>query len=352
MTSNRDRCRLSSLFFYLLLALGAGRAAAADPSPRASFDLTTEQGFPITGAQEWTKVLSDLGISNVRIHSGAATEVKIDESQQTRGQRSYKVFGILRANGSLDLPGGNFRSADRAGLKQWLTKLGAGGKEGVTVEAGPFGLLPSQLEKINDDLEQTVAASTTGATAEKVVQAVGKQLRFPLRVDPSAETPLKRSRMIDELKGLSAGTALAAVCRSAGCILVPTPDNRGAMRYEVTHSRRGDSGWAVGRDVGSKGVRVLPGLFDNADVEISETPLLDVLTSISQQLDAPLVIDRYALADQRIDLDKLVANHPAKKTTYGLALRRVLGKALLRYELRVDEQGRPFLWVSTVQTVE
>lgn len=332
--------------------LAAQAVQAADAPPRVALDLTTERDFPITGAQEWTKLLGDLGISNVRIHSGGSAEIKVDETKPSRGGRSFRVFGVLHANGSLEVPGGNFKTSDRAAIKQWLAKLGADGREALVVEQGPFGLLPSHLEKINDDLQQVVSTTTKDEAALDVVRTIGKQLKYPLRFERGAEAVLKAARLGDDLQGLSAGAALAAACRAGGLTIAPGREAQGGLQYAIARGQRGKPGWPIGRDVGSQAPRVLPGLFDEAAVEISETPLVDVLAAVSAQLETKLLVDRYALADQQIALGELVANLPAKRTTYGLVLRRVLGKARLTYELRVDERGRPFLWVTTSKPVE
>ena len=40
---------------------------------------------------------------------------------------------------------------------------------------------------------------------------------------------------------------------------------------------------------------------------------------------------------------------PKAKTTYSLALKKLLFQAGLKFEVRVDEAGTPFLWISTVK---
>ena len=38
--------------------------------------------------------------------------------------------------------------------------------------------------------------------------------------------------------------------------------------------------------------------------------------------------------------------------SYSQALRRVLSQAKLKYELRVDEADKPFLWITTIKPAE
>ena len=77
-----------------------------------------------------------------------------------------------------------------------------------------------------------------------------------------------------------------------------------------------------------------------------------VLSAVQQQLEVPLFFDQYALSREQIDVDRQIANLPARNTTFAVALRRVLGKARLVYEFRVDERGQPFLWITTAKKID
>ena len=46
-----------------------------------------------------------------------------------------------------------------------------------------------------------------------------------------------------------------------------------------------------------------------------------------------------------------MVSFPQSRTTYSIALRKMLFKAGLKFEVRVDEAGKPFLWVTTLKPV-
>jgi hypothetical protein len=73
------------------------------------------------------------------------------------------------------------------------------------------------------------------------------------------------------------------------------------------------------------------------------------MSVIGQRLKAPLLMDHNAMARHGIDPEKVVVSFPASRTTYSLILQKVLFKAGLKEELRVDEAGNPFLWVTSVK---
>jgi len=64
-----------------------------------------------------------------------------------------------------------------------------------------------------------------------------------------------------------------------------------------------------------------------------------------------VLMDQNALARHGIDPSKAMVSIPVGRTTYSIALRKLLFQAGLKFEVRLDESGRPLLWVSTVKPV-
>ena len=94
---------------------------------------------------------------------------------------------------------------------------------------------------------------------------------------------------------------------------------------------------------------MLPDLFKFHNVSIQDISVGKVLEEVGKRLKAPVLLDRAAIARHGVDLDKTDVTLPSKRTTYGLVLNRALFKAKLKYDLRVDEAGKPFIWVTTIK---
>ncbi|MGH7192365.1 MAG: hypothetical protein ACREJM_02390, partial [Candidatus Saccharimonadales bacterium] len=62
-----------------------------------------------------------------------------------------------------------------------------------------------------------------------------------------------------------------------------------------------------------------------------------------------VLYDHYAMARQGIELTKLNAKFPAKKTWYGKILDKLLHQSGLTGEWRLDDAGKPLLWVTTLK---
>lgn len=336
--------RLSAVI--ILWGCLAASAIAADAKPRVSFVLVTKPGVPLTAAQQWHKALADLGVSGLQIRSaGDGDEMTINE--QSKGE--YKVTGILGSDNQLYVPGGKFALNDKARLRKWIDTLGDEGAEGVTEKRSAFGLTPGQLTEVNDDLKTPVIADTRDASVAKTVRSIGGRLHLKVEVDPSATGELK-GKIADELSGLSSGTALAAMLRPCGLVLMPSRPSGGELHYRVARPQSGRESWPVGWRPKGPTSKALPELFEFLNAEIDGIPLAEALDAIQGRLKVPFLFDHNALEKHGVDLTKIEAKLPGKRLSYSQILNRLLAQAKLRYELRVDEGDRPFLWITTIKS--
>ena len=60
----------------------------------------------------------------------------------------------------------------------------------------------------------------------------------------------------------------------------------------------------------------------------------------------PIHLDHFDIEAHGIDVDKIVISYPAKKTSWSLLLRSITTPYKLTRKFRVDEKGRPFVWVT------
>lgn len=339
---------LTSLLF---VATVIARPAWAAPKASVTLEVLTRPGVALGASQQWYKTLSELNLAGVQIHGGGAgDEVGVTELGSASAP-AYKVISILSSDNVLILPGGKFKPADIAGLRKWFADLSDQGAEGVTQPRPAFGLTPRQLEEVNEDLKKPVVGATQGMTSNAAVRQIAAHLKFSLLANASAERELKSVKVREELSGLSCGTALAAILRPAGLVLRPSRPQGGQLEYRVEPARAGVEAWPVGWKPQAKPNKVLGELLEFLNVEIHETPVSEALEAIEGRLKVPFLYDRNAMAQQGIDPTKAQADVPEKRLTYSQILNKVLLQAKLKYELRVDEADKPFLWITTVKRV-
>ncbi len=317
---------------------------------RVEMELVMEPGFPTDQARKWIAMLDKAGIRGVRIRGGnVGDSVKLEPSG-TRDRPGYRVTGILTLDEKLILPGGKFTASDVGGIQRWLAKLQEGGSEGLDSKPAAFGLTPTQLVATHEALAGKVSFSTKAKPPGEVVEKIADTLALKLTTDAAALKALDACDPVgDELMGLSHGTALAAVVRPAGLVMVPVKA-AGKVELRITGSKNVSESWPIGwplpRQKSPK--EVVPDLLKFIPVEINDTPLGDALSAIGGRLKVPLVIDYNAVARNRVDLATMKVSLPKSKTFYSKILDRLLFQARLKYELRLDEADQPFLWITSV----
>ncbi len=338
------------LFAFAALATAAflqSHLQAAEP--RIEIEICTEPGFPITGARDWSEMLGELGLASVRIRGIKPADEPAIQSTGKDPSLTYRVTGILAADGKLHLPRGRFGLADKGRLAAWLDKLKAGGEEGVTVKPAAFGLLPTQLVKVHEALSVPVAFSTAGKPPREVAKQIADGLSLKFISDPASQRALATEDPVaDELQGLSSGTSLAALLRPLGLVLVPERDGT-QLRLRIADTRAAREHWPVGWPPKENPGQTLPELFKFLNVEIADTPLGESLKAIGGRVKAPILIDYNALARLDVDLATKKVDLPKTNTFYGKALDRILFPAHLKYEVRADEADKPFLWISSIR---
>ena len=150
------------------------------------------------------------------------------------------------------------------------------------------------------------------------------------------------------LEGVASGTALAAIARPAGGALVPRFVD-GNLELQLTAAKEGIQSWPIGWPPGEKDEgKIIPPLFEFIKVEIDNTPAEEALAAIQARLKTPFLYDHNNMARDRIDLAKKV-KVPAGKTFYKKILDQVLFQAGLKCEVRLDDAGKPLVWITTLK---
>lgn len=325
--------------------LGLWNAATA-AEVRVELEVVSESPLVSTEAAAWSALLTRVGFSAVRFRVGQDAPALVQAG--TAAARSYRVVGVLSAGQQLVLPHGRFRREDVGPLQRWLQTLREDGEEGLSTKPAGFGLLPRQLVEVQQALAAPVRASTKGQPPRDVARQIAADVPLPFVSDPSVPPVLAAAEPVaDELQGLAAGTALAALLRPLGLVLVPEKA-AGKLRLRVAMAGQASEFWPVGWPPKEPPGQTLPELFKFLNVEIDRTPVADVVEAIRLRVQVSVLYDHLALARHKVELHTAVSV-PKSQTFYAKALSQALSAAKLKYELRVDEAGKPFLWITTLR---
>jgi hypothetical protein len=337
----------------LLTLAVCGSTCATALAAEASIDmeLAMQQGFPITGAQRWAKLLGGIGVENVRIRSMRPGDEPSIANHGTESRPRYEVRGVLTSRGDLLLLGGRrFSSRDIGKLKQFLADLRVEGVEGATGKKGLYGITNKQLIAVVEDLTPAFVSKTAGEPLADVVEKARKHLKLDVQIEPRAARVLAAAGPCrQDVFGVSRGTGLAILLGPEGLILYPRKVRGGELQHVIALPTAESEAWPMGWPPESPDRKLAPRLFEFLNVEIAGIPLPKALAALQQRLKLSFLIDESSLARARIEMDAEKVTVPAGRTFYKSVVDRVLAQARLAGEVRVDEAGRPFYWITTIR---
>jgi hypothetical protein len=324
-------------------------------------ELAAERGVQITAPREWLQLLTGIGIDDVRIRATQAEYELQATNIGTADEPRYRVRGILTSGDRLRLPGGTFTLHDRAALKDYFDRLTADGEESLTAPRGRFGLTAKELAAVTTDLAQSVDFETKGQRPAAVINRMRSEFAVNLAIDPAAERVLREAQRVeDDLNGLTAGTALAMMLRREGLGLRPDKTRGEPVTLRVVPAGVEASAgstlgevdddametWPIGWRPQQTPGNTAPGLFKPRNAEIDGYTLAEAMAAIQQRIDLRLYFDHAAMAAKQIDPAAVQVRLARTRTSYKRIIDRILAQARLHSQVRVDEAGTAFLWIT------
>jgi hypothetical protein len=340
--------------YYLILTASMVFSLSADPAKieaagQVRLALVSDARGAALTFQDWGQALAGAGIKNVSLRTAKESDKVGIEVEGDGNHPQYIVTGQVLSRDELQLPGVRFKRSELKRLAAWLDDLAQNGPLDKRPKIVAFGLTALQFEQVKKDLAAPVGISTAGSARRDVVEKIARKLSFPLRFEDTLPQALDGDKVEVELIDLSCGTALACLLRPAGYCLVPQLDGK-QIKYSVTKAQAGIKEiWPVGRKPEGPPPEVLPGLFEFLNVNVQNIAAATVLDAVGKRIKTPVLYDRAALAKYKIDPTKALVSFPRARTNYSMALEKMLFPAGLEFEIRVDEAGKAFLWVTTVR---
>lgn len=339
----------TAVFAFVLPAL---IPACVQAEGRVELEVIMESRFPTTPPQRWAAMLDQAGFSNIRIRSARPGETGGVEKRGTDQSPVYHVTAVLTDRDQLQVPGATFRITDRGLISNWVEKLEGDGVEGLTAKTGAFGLTSQQLVDLHRSLATPIAIQTQGRRCGEVATEIASSLAVDVVWEPAARNALTSEELVaEEMTGMSAGTSLAAALRPLGLVAVPHRPTGGAVQLTIKDARNANEIWPVGWPNEKSLLETIPDMFKFLTVEIENFKLSDAISAIQRRLEIPFLYDRNAIVRHGVDPREIMVSLPKGRSYYKKIIDRMLAQTRpqLKSEIRVDEAGQPFLWITTVK---
>ena len=339
--------RLTVATLLTLMCLPVGMSSAqVGMRNRIEFEIMADAQGGIDDNQRWLEALSDVGADNVRIVQGSS-RIGVEKIAGSGGT-TYKITGLLD-NNRLLLPKGRFGIRDTAKIKEYIESLRADGAEVALADKMAFGLTAQQLVDLHTDLSRPLTETSVDKTPQQILQLVQRSVSTPFVIDPAAANALRDDyTLVDELNGLSHGTALAASLRPLGLVLAPVREQGKTTEIRIVPSLSAPEFWPVGWPLEQRLDLAVPKLFEKIPVNIQNFSLAKTLPAIQKMMKMPFLYDYNSIALGGVDMEKVRVNVQSERMSFQIILSKIFSQSRgLRYEVRADEAGTPFIWISS-----
>jgi hypothetical protein len=338
---------------------GIGSAGGTVSGGGATSDLKTEVVMELlTGregvglqAQKWSEILPRLNVG-VTIRRGLAEE-ELETSQEVVGRnlRRVKVVGRLERDGTLVFVDRQFKSNEADKLAVWVRELTAWGAQGSTEGRALWGLSKEQFGPLFSALQEEFKVDVRGKTLGEALGEWKLETIGPVEFSSVAKDVLNGTpapTVVQMVQGISRGTALAIVLSEVDLGFAPKRMAEGTIRLEVVTRKSRKDVWPVGWPPDRAVNQIVPNYFKFTEINIDQLPYQDVVETAGELMGTPVFVDRGGIAASGIDLDAALVSHPAKKTTWSIALKTLSNQVNGRPEILMDEAGTPFLWIKAM----
>ncbi len=301
-------------------------------------------------AHDWMKILKSLPIDSASLRAGTRDSKPSIKSVGSGTSKTFKVTGLLNRSGQLLLPGATFRMTDKSKLSSWFSDIDDPGDKSPEKNSHAFGLDAKSLVSLTEKLQSPVEQKTKGSSVREAFEEIRDACDITVVTSSKAKSKIfavSSDEVVgDELSGLSVGTSLAALVRPLGLVVVPQRSAGSSVtRLAIKDVRSAEETWPVGWPSETKPHKLVPKLHEFLPVAINNVPIGDALASIQSRLEIPFLFDHNGMARKQIDPATKLVSYPSKKTFYSRILKNILFQAKLKSEMRIDEAGKPFLWI-------
>jgi hypothetical protein len=320
------------------------------PSTMLNMELLTIGDGTALKARQWMETLSKMDVT-VTIRPGRPTE-KIEVTERKAGGtlRTVMIRGMLDSKGQLLFPDQVFTENETGKLATWLDELRTYGAQGNPDGRPAWGLTKEQFGAIHSALKKPLTFEPGEMELIKVVEKLEFPADIPLRFSPEATRVLKdrgaSATVSQSLKGVSQGTALAVMLHDQGLAFRPRRLPDATIELSVMAADEAGGVWPVGWPRVQPRPETAPALFAIKAIDLEDEPLDGILEAAAGVIGIPILIDRPALQSKGIDLGEVKITHPRKRTTWITALTSFTYNAKAKFEILIDEAGKPFLWVT------
>lgn len=333
---------------------GSDTQSGKAPTTLIQLELLTGPEANSLKASDWQKACEERKIACTIRRGLQDDQPGVTEKKRGESFRQVTVVGRLEKTGRLVFADRTFAPGESKRLAEWLEELKTYGAQGTPEGQRLWGLTEKQFTSVMESLAVPLAIETEEVPLAEVLAGFRFSANHPLRWTAQAEQ--KRAQLdlkspcTQSVRGFTQGTALALVLAEVGLGFRPRRQPDGSIDLAVVDLAEAQHVWPIGWYRTISPDKVAPSLFVFREIHFSDIDIAGALAASTAVTGIQVLVDRPNLKAKEIDLTAHEVDFPLRKTTWAQAYDRLLGKATCKYELLIDEAGKPFVWVTSLQT--
>ncbi len=301
-------------------------------------------------AQQWGKLLEPLDVS-VQIQRSTGNDKPEVRERNVGTIRQVTAVGTLDRSGKVGFPGRSFSLEDGPKLREWVNELKTYGAQGTPEGQPMWGLSKEQFSRLYDSLVKPVEVEVLDAPIVEAISRLSLPKQYPVRFNQAALTLIAKAgaknRVRQDARGFSAATALAIMLNDCHLGYRPTRTPSDGLELLVEPLGQRQDLWPIGWPLQKQRLKAAPKLFAMTPIELNQVQLTDLLPTVAELTETPVMLDYYEIEQKNIDLSKLTVSFKRAETSWSVALKSMTIPKKLSREIWQDEAGRTFVWITT-----
>lgn len=333
------------------------RAALQNDSQSTGFVLeidvlTQPQPAYRINAQKWGRVFQDLGYV-AKFRDGRPGEKTRIENIVRSGTQTVQVVCIMEADGRIAIRDRRLQMSEPQAIVNFLELIRAYGAAGPPSESPTWGLTSEQFAAVTQLLSTPVSEPVILKTPMQTIDSLRLPDSFRLRFTEAAKEKalMEVNPAIPEqdLVGISKGTALAIALAQYGLGFRALQNTNvgGGYLIEVDAGNESTNMWPVGWKTREALGTVLPELYKAIPVEVEDVPLDAFVSVIADKLQIPDLYSSKTLIDAGRNPAELRYSRKPDRVSPSRLLTLLGDHFQLGLDVRADEKGKCFVWVTT-----
>jgi hypothetical protein len=302
-------------------------------------------------AQEWGRVFQQLGYS-VKFREPRGGESPRIEDQDRDDILSTRVVAAMTAEGSIRIGTQKFDTETTQPLIQALEEIRKHGANGPPDSSPTWGLTDDQFKEVVQLLATPVENPVELQSSVLAIESIGLPASMKMKFTDAAREQTQGKRTSSalekiELQGFTKGSAIAIVLSQYGLGFRPRYIAPGRFDIEIDRGDESSNMWPVGWKPEQSFSEILPAYFRAIPLDVEDVNINALVGAISEKIVVPHFSSAHALKVKGLDIEALKYTRKNDRISPARLLTAIGDKMHLGFDIRVDEAGKMFLWITT-----